>query len=73
MRLLFLFLLLFTLSLHAAEPPGWPLWDGKETVEQYAKRAGVEPTKNIELGGGVNFLQEIGWVIVSHAGSVKNH
>ena len=41
----------------AAEPPAapnWPLWDGQETVEQYAKRAGVEPTKTLDLGNGVN-------------------
>ena len=37
--LTFLCLLLF--AAHSAEPPAaWPLWDGKETVEQYAKRAG---------------------------------
>jgi len=34
-----------------AEPP-YPLWDGKETVEQYAKRANLPATKTLELGHG---------------------
>jgi formylglycine-generating enzyme required for sulfatase activity len=40
----------------AAEPPAsptWPLWDGAESMEQYAKRAGVEPNKTLDLGNGV--------------------
>jgi formylglycine-generating enzyme required for sulfatase activity len=42
--------------LHAAEPPAtpnYPLWDGSETIEQYAKKAGLEPTKTLDLGNGV--------------------
>ncbi|MCY3021712.1 MAG: formylglycine-generating enzyme family protein [Planctomycetota bacterium] len=31
-----------------------PLWDGRESIEQYAKRADLSPTKTLELGGGVN-------------------
>ncbi|HEY3323323.1 MAG TPA: hypothetical protein VGP72_22905 [Planctomycetota bacterium] len=31
----------------------WPLWDGKESVADYARRAGLEPTKTLDLGGGV--------------------
>ena len=40
----------------AAEPPSaptWPMWDGSESVEQYAKRAGLEPTKTLGLGNGI--------------------
>jgi formylglycine-generating enzyme required for sulfatase activity len=40
----------------AAEPPAapsWPLWDGSESIEQYAKRANLEPTKTLDLGNGV--------------------
>jgi hypothetical protein len=29
------------------------MWDGTETVEQYARRAGLEPTKTLDLGNGV--------------------
>ena len=32
---------------------GWPLGDGKETVAGYAKRASLEPTQTLDLGGGV--------------------
>jgi hypothetical protein len=35
-----------------AEPP-WPLWDGQEAVADYARRAGLQPTRTIDLGGGV--------------------
>jgi formylglycine-generating enzyme required for sulfatase activity len=35
----------------AARP--WPLWDGSESIEQYAKRAGMEPTKTLDLGNGI--------------------
>jgi formylglycine-generating enzyme required for sulfatase activity len=58
MRPLALILLLaFTAqTVHAAEPPAapnWPMWDGSETVEQYARRAGLETTKTLDLGNGV--------------------
>ena len=49
-------LLLLALTAHAAEPPAaptWPPWDGQESVEQYAKRAGLEPTKTLDLGNGI--------------------
>jgi len=36
-----------------AEARPWPLWDGQETIEQYAKRAGLEPAKTLDLGNGV--------------------
>jgi formylglycine-generating enzyme required for sulfatase activity len=36
------------------KPKGeWPLWNGSETVAQYAKRAGLETTRTLDLGGGV--------------------
>jgi formylglycine-generating enzyme required for sulfatase activity len=42
----------------AAEPnaaPQWPLWDGKESVADYAKRAGIKDIEmNLDLGGGVS-------------------
>lgn len=31
----------------------WPIWDGKETVAQYAKRAMLKPTLTLELNDGV--------------------
>ncbi|MBM4142451.1 MAG: hypothetical protein FJ225_02485 [Lentisphaerae bacterium] len=44
---------------NAAEPATakspWPLWDGKESVADYAKRAGIaEVQKELDLGGGVS-------------------
>ena len=58
MRPLALILLLacFAQTAEAAEPPStpaWPLWDGSESIEQYARRAGLEPTKTLDLGNGV--------------------
>ena len=61
MRPLALLLLLAAMALSAqtapaAEPqptPTWPLWDGAESVEQYSKRAGLEPTKTLDLGNGI--------------------
>jgi formylglycine-generating enzyme required for sulfatase activity len=32
-----------------------PTWDGKESIEAYAKRAGLEPTLTVDLGGGVKW------------------
>ena len=49
-------LLAVVFSAPAAEPPkppSWPLWDGAERVEQYAKRTSLEPTKTLDLGNGV--------------------
>jgi formylglycine-generating enzyme required for sulfatase activity len=34
---------------------GYPQWDGKESSAEYAKRAGVEPTLRLDLGGGVTW------------------
>jgi formylglycine-generating enzyme required for sulfatase activity len=49
------FLLLAVVAVAAERTPvaAYPLWDGKETVAEYAKRAGLEPTKTLDLGGGV--------------------
>ncbi len=43
---------------NAAEPKvaaqAWPLWDGKESVADYAKRAGIKDVQTeLDLGGGV--------------------
>jgi formylglycine-generating enzyme required for sulfatase activity len=54
MRLITLtFLALAALAALSAEPTAYPLWDGAETIEQYAKRANLEPTKTLDLGDGV--------------------
>ena len=42
-----------------ADPPRqgvkYPLWDGKETVSEYAKRAKLQPTLTLDLGDGVGW------------------
>ncbi|HLX59655.1 MAG TPA: formylglycine-generating enzyme family protein [Planctomycetota bacterium] len=54
MRLVWLVFLGCCGSLVATEAPrAFPLWDGKETVESYAARVNMPPTKSIDLGGGV--------------------
>jgi formylglycine-generating enzyme required for sulfatase activity len=60
MRLVAFTALAFTaLLITAAEPSAqpdksnYPLWDGRETVAEYAKRTGLEPTKALDLGNGV--------------------
>src|SRR5258706_5553902 len=35
--------------------PDYPSWDGKESVADYAKRAKLEPTLTLDLGGGVKW------------------
>ncbi|MCY3022169.1 MAG: SUMF1/EgtB/PvdO family nonheme iron enzyme [Planctomycetota bacterium] len=46
------------LAVRAAEQantqPAFPLWDGHESIEQYARRANLPPTKTLDLGNGVN-------------------
>jgi formylglycine-generating enzyme required for sulfatase activity len=46
----------FAVTMFAAETPAptWPLWDGHESIEQYAKRTNLPPTKTLDLGNGVN-------------------
>ena len=54
MRTLFLFqLALWLTPLGAASAREWPLWDGHETVEAYAKKVNLPPTKSLDLGNGV--------------------
>ena len=36
-----------------AEAQPYPLWDGHESVADYAKRVNLPPTKTLDLGGGV--------------------
>ena len=38
----------------ATKPAVWPLWDGQETVEQYARRVNLPAAKTLDLGNGVN-------------------
>src|ERR1043165_1970331 len=61
MKTLSLTTLLFLCAffLLAADPPKtegkYPLWDGKETIAEYAKRAKLEPTLTLDLGGDVKW------------------
>jgi hypothetical protein len=51
-----LLLALLALSAQIAEPPATPadpLRDGSESIEQYAKKANLEPTKTLDLANGV--------------------
>ena len=52
-------LLLIAPVARAADSPGkeakFPLWDGKESVAQYAKRVKLEPTLTLDLGDGVRW------------------
>ncbi len=47
--------LCLALSVSAAEPAAasYPLWDGHETVAEYAQRVNLPATAALELGGGV--------------------
>src|SRR5471032_832039 len=55
MRLLLLVILMLAGSLFAGEPtPAYPLWDGQESVADYAKKVNLPPTKTLDLGNGVN-------------------
>src|SRR6185295_6059262 len=48
-------LLLSLVGTCAAEPAqDYPLWDGHESVADYAKHNNLEPTKTLDLGKGVN-------------------
>ncbi|MGD0092760.1 MAG: formylglycine-generating enzyme family protein [Planctomycetota bacterium] len=55
-RLVQLLTLLLPVCAYSAEEhtPSWPLWDGRESVEQYARRTNLPPTKTLDLGNGVN-------------------
>ena len=49
-RLATLAALLLTTALTPAGDVPFPLWDGKETVADYAKRAHLDPTLTLDLG-----------------------
>ena len=56
MRVVSLFFLALAGSLPASElapAPAYPLWDGSESVADYAQRINLPPTKTLDLGGGV--------------------
>ncbi|HLX60204.1 MAG TPA: formylglycine-generating enzyme family protein [Planctomycetota bacterium] len=54
MRPLCLIAALLFLPLHAAESPRvFPLWDGIEPVESYARRVNLPPTKQLDFGNNV--------------------
>jgi formylglycine-generating enzyme required for sulfatase activity len=48
-------LLLNPILLNADEPRAFPQWDAKESITDYAKRARLEPTLTLDLGGGVKW------------------
>jgi len=43
----------FARAADSAPAHAWPLWDGKESVAEYAKRTGLEPSRTLDLGNGV--------------------
>src|SRR5258706_5600409 len=55
--------------------PDYPSWDGKESVADYAKRAKLEPTLTLDLGGGVTWegvlIPAGSFVMGSPAGEAK--
>ena len=53
MRLLLLILVMLAGTLVAGEPTAYPLWDGSESVAEYAKKINLPPTKTLELGNNV--------------------
>src|SRR5256885_8758200 len=54
MRLLLLIFIMLAGTLVAGEPtPAYPLWDGSESVAEYANRVGLPAPKTLDLGGGV--------------------
>ena len=55
MRILFLGVLVCAAyCCNAAEPsPSDPLWDGRESVAEYAQRAHLDSTKTLDLGNGI--------------------
>src|SRR5882724_52555 len=46
---------ILTATLALAGDASFPPWNGKETVADYAKRAGLEPTLTLDLGDGVKW------------------
>jgi hypothetical protein len=51
MRWLSLFFAVLSGMVYAGEQ--YPLWDGHESVADYAKRVNLPPTKTLELGNGI--------------------
>jgi formylglycine-generating enzyme required for sulfatase activity len=49
-----IFVLLVSFPAHA-EAPKYPLWDGKESITDYAARAKLAPTLTLDLGDGVKW------------------
>ena len=37
----------------SAPKPAWPLWDGRESVAEYAQHVNLPPTKTLDLGNNV--------------------
>jgi hypothetical protein len=46
-------LLLLAFSASAAEPAPFPLWNGSESIAEYAKKVGLKHAKTLDLGNGV--------------------
>jgi hypothetical protein len=55
MRLLTIIAIVLAGSLYASEPQAhaYPLWDGNESVADYAKRVYLPETKSLDLGNHV--------------------
>src|SRR4051812_7255922 len=54
MRLFLMFILAQAGALSASESvSAYPLWNGIETVAEYAKKVNVPPTQTLDLGNGV--------------------
>lgn len=55
MKTLCALLLLLASNLLAADDQKFPIWNGSETIAQYAARAGLEPAITLDLGGDVKW------------------
>lgn len=67
-RMLACLFLACTMARGADVPPQttFPLWDGKESIEQYAKRVNLPTTKTLDLGNNVKLellLIPVGYVM----------
>src|SRR5882757_6580852 len=67
--------LLLLTALTRAGDEKFPLWDGKETAAEYAKRSQLEPTLTLDVGGGVKWegmlIPAGAFVMGSPAGEAK--
>jgi hypothetical protein len=50
----FLVLVWFPAIAAEFDQPKYPLWDGRESIVEYARRAHLPPTKTLDLGNGVS-------------------